>query len=306
LYVANNLTNTVSVINTMTETVIKTIPVGMKPHWLTVTPDGRHVYVANSVSATVSIIDTGTDEVIHTATTGPDPRGIGALPDGSAVFVVNHNSFSDASLTTIDPVTFSAETTPLPDIGVRSLAIADPTARIAGRVTFDGEPVAGAVLLAKQGDQQKGMAITNAAGDYSIFNLSQGIYDIHLDAQGHPAEIMPGQQTHPGRTTIVHFNLGTVDVEEITTNVPSMLNQNFPNPFSFATNIRYQLNRHTNVFLSIFDAQGNEVAILLNEEQTAGQHDILWQPTDIISSGIYFCRLQAGDATDMRKLLLMR
>ncbi|HEX9652602.1 MAG TPA: beta-propeller fold lactonase family protein [bacterium] len=305
LYVANNLANTVSVINTITETVAKTIAVGTRPYWMTVTPDGRHIFVTNGVSATVSIIDTGTDEVIHTATAGPDPRGIGALPDGSAVFVVNHNSFSEPSLSIINPLVFSVVKMPLPEIGVRSMAVADPTAKIAGRVTFDGEPVVGAILLAMQGDQQRGTATTNAAGDYSVFNLRPGVYDIHVDAENLPFEIVPDQHVGAGQTTIVHFNLGTTAVEEETTPATFHLSQNFPNPFNPATIIRYQLGQRSKVVLAIFDVRGNEIAVLVNDQQDASQYEISWQPSGV-SSGIYFYRLQVGDWAATRKLLFIR
>jgi len=55
--VTNPYSNTVSVIDTTTNAVVTTIPVGTYPHGVAVAPDGSHVYVANSNSNTVSIID---------------------------------------------------------------------------------------------------------------------------------------------------------------------------------------------------------------------------------------------------------
>ena len=49
VYVTNNLSNTVSVINTATNTVTATIPVGANPFGVSVSPDGSKVYVANNV-----------------------------------------------------------------------------------------------------------------------------------------------------------------------------------------------------------------------------------------------------------------
>jgi len=310
LYVANNLANTVSVINTITETVTKTIAVGTRPYWLTVTPDGRHVYVTNSASATVSIIDTGTDEVISTATAGPDPRGIGALPDGSAVFVVNHNSFSEPSLSIINPLVFSVVNMPLPEVGVRSIAVADPTARIAGRVALDGDPVVGAILLAMQGDQQRGTATTNAAGDYSIFNLRPGVYDVQVASENLPSQIVPGQHVGAGQTTIVHFNFGTTDVEEEITPATIHLSQNFPNPFIPETVIAYLLPRPSEAEISIFNLQGQKVVQLVRGYQAAGAHKIIWNGTDEsgrrVASGVYFYQLKADKFMQVRKMLVLR
>ena len=58
-YVANGGSNTVSVIDTATKTVVATVGVGSVPDGIAVTPDGTHVYVANSSSDTVSVIPVG-------------------------------------------------------------------------------------------------------------------------------------------------------------------------------------------------------------------------------------------------------
>jgi YVTN family beta-propeller protein len=65
-YVANAYDGTVSVIDTTTNTVVKTLSVGSSPQKLAVSPDGKRVYVANTSSNTVSIIDASTDTVIGT------------------------------------------------------------------------------------------------------------------------------------------------------------------------------------------------------------------------------------------------
>jgi YVTN family beta-propeller protein len=65
-YVANAYDGTVSVIDTTTNTVVKTLSVGSSPQKLAVSPDGKRVYVANTSSNTVSIIDASTDTAIGT------------------------------------------------------------------------------------------------------------------------------------------------------------------------------------------------------------------------------------------------
>src|SRR5215471_7070473 len=57
-YVTNSLSNTVSVIDMATNTVVATVPVGIEPIGVAITPDGTHAYVANLFSDTVSVIDT--------------------------------------------------------------------------------------------------------------------------------------------------------------------------------------------------------------------------------------------------------
>src|SRR5690349_8003716 len=57
-YVANSCSNTVTVIDTATNSLIATIPVGIAPEGIALTPDGTRAYVSNRVGNTVSVIDT--------------------------------------------------------------------------------------------------------------------------------------------------------------------------------------------------------------------------------------------------------
>ena len=65
-----NGANTVSVINTATNTVTATITVGTYPYGVSVSPDGSKVYVANNGDGTVSVINTATNTVTATITVG--------------------------------------------------------------------------------------------------------------------------------------------------------------------------------------------------------------------------------------------
>src|SRR5205814_8582260 len=65
-YVTNNGSNTVSVIDTATNTVVATIPVGFRPFGVAITPDGTRAYVTNENSNTVSVIDSATNTVVAT------------------------------------------------------------------------------------------------------------------------------------------------------------------------------------------------------------------------------------------------
>ena len=90
VYVTNSGgSNTVSVINTATNTVVATIPVGSVPQLLAVSPDGTRVYVPNQGSNTVSVINTATNTVVATIPVGSQPVGAGVSPDGARVYVTN-------------------------------------------------------------------------------------------------------------------------------------------------------------------------------------------------------------------------
>jgi YVTN family beta-propeller protein len=80
-YVTNAASNTVSVIDTASNTVVGTpILVGDNPFVVTVAPDGKHAYVTNLTSNTVSVIDTASDTVAATVPVGSNPVGVGIVP----------------------------------------------------------------------------------------------------------------------------------------------------------------------------------------------------------------------------------
>ena len=72
------------------------------------------------------------------------------------------------------------------------------------------------------------------------------------------------------------------------------LDQNYPNPFNPATKISYSLAEPGKVLLSVYDILGREVAVLVNNEQAAGTHEVSFNAGNL-SSGIYFYTLQSAN-----------
>ena len=93
-YITNSRDNTVSVIDTATNTVVGSpIHVGSKPMGVAVTPDGSKVYVANEGSNDVEVIDTATNTVEDSPiSVGIQPQGVAVTPDGSKVYIGNFGS----------------------------------------------------------------------------------------------------------------------------------------------------------------------------------------------------------------------
>ncbi len=93
-----------------------------------------------------------------------------------------------------------------------------------------------------------------------------------------------------------------------------ILYQNYPNPFNPSTTIKYQIPKSGLVQLKVYDILGREVAALVNEYQTAGEHLINFttdnnqQTTNPhqLSSGVYFYQLKSGNYTQTKKLVLMK
>jgi hypothetical protein len=84
-----------------------------------------------------------------------------------------------------------------------------------------------------------------------------------------------------------------------------VLQQNYPNPFNPSTNINFSLPKSAFVKLQVLDVLGNEVATLINGRLEAGPHQVSFAPQKL-SSGVYFYRLQAGDFSTMKKMVLMQ
>lgn len=85
------------------------------------------------------------------------------------------------------------------------------------------------------------------------------------------------------------------------------LSQNYPNPFNPETIISWQLATSSFVILKVYDVLGNEVATLVNEEQSAGSYRIEFSSKNSeISSGVYFYQLRAGDFVQTKKMILMK
>jgi YVTN family beta-propeller protein len=90
VYVTNTRpADTLSVIDTRTNTVIATIPVGDNPVGLAVSPNGSKVYVANYDDDHVSVIDTATNTVVANIPAISSGFGVAITPDGSKVYVTN-------------------------------------------------------------------------------------------------------------------------------------------------------------------------------------------------------------------------
>ena len=83
------------------------------------------------------------------------------------------------------------------------------------------------------------------------------------------------------------------------------INHNYPNPFNPSTLISYRLPQSGKVTLKVYDPVGNEVATLVNQEQSAGRHEVSFDAGHL-SSGVYICRIIAGDFVKTIKMSLVK
>ena len=81
--------------------------------------------------------------------------------------------------------------------------------------------------------------------------------------------------------------------------------QNYPNPFNPSTNIRYSVAKPGLVSIIVYDLLGRKVRTLVNKEQPAGNYTLQFNANEL-SSGIYFYRMQTGNFSETKKLILLK
>jgi hypothetical protein len=88
------------------------------------------------------------------------------------------------------------------------------------------------------------------------------------------------------------------------------LQQNYPNPFNPTTSIKYNLPIASDVNMTVYDITGRTVTTLEDAYQGAGSYLVQWSGIDdsgnSVSTGVYFCRLCAGDFSKTIKMLYMK
>ncbi len=109
------------------------------------------------------------------------------------------------------------------------------------------------------------------------------------------------------RKTDIAFNLISTGVKEVSAQTPKgfALEQNYPNPFNPSTKISYSLKNTEKVYLSVFNTLGQEIAVLVNDTQNAGSHEVMFSASNL-PSGTYFYRLQTGANVETKKMLLIK
>lgn len=88
------------------------------------------------------------------------------------------------------------------------------------------------------------------------------------------------------------------------------LHQNYPNPFNPKTTIRFDLPKDSNVNIYIYDILGRITKKLIDNKQNAGFKSIQWDATNNygkrVSAGIYLYKIQAGNFSQTKKMILLK
>ena len=144
-------------------------------------------------------------------------------------------------------------------------------------------------------NRTKGDSLTIAAGSNDFY-----LFDSHnnVNLGGGFVRVGGGNLTRTGIT-------GVTDVAERSLPAAYFLDQNYPNPFNPSTAIAFALPRETRVTLEVYNLLGQRVALLVDDVRPAGYYSQRFDGSSF-GSGIYFYRLNAGEVSFLKKMLLVK
>ena len=97
---------------------------------------------------------------------------------------------------------------------------------------------------------------------------------------------------------------------QIAVPIEYILKQNYPNPFNPSTTLKYEIPQAVQISLVIYDLQGKVISTMDTGLKPAGYYELEWHGLDDsgnpVSTGVYFCRLQAGEYTKTIKLVYLK
>lgn len=148
--------------------------------------------------------------------------------------------------------------------------------------------------------------LVDAGGTVVAFNNSTGNNPFTLTAPGPGVYRVNAGHKSPLRWDSVLVSISVTDVQDNSLNPNAYkLYANYPNPFNPSTTFVYSLPEASLTSLKIYDAIGNEVAVVVDEIKSAGIHQTEFDAAGL-SSGIYYYTLQAGSFIETRKMILLR
>lgn len=98
-----------------------------------------------------------------------------------------------------------------------------------------------------------------------------------------------------------------VGINVISTEIPDKFNlgQNYPNPFNPTTKFEFQIAEYGLLKLTIYNALGKEVTILVNQQLQPGTYETDWDAS-AYPSGVYYYRIESGNFTETKKMVLIK
>ena len=196
------------------------------------------------------------------------------------------------------------------DVIYKDLVIYTADTLIEGRVTIDGHnPGYAFKIYAFAQDTAQAAEWTDSTNGNFILPVSSKIYNYSIDVdQSGQNYYVDNIIAHPGDdSVIVNLSTSPTEAKQFPNSIPKKfaLDQNYPNPFNPTTTIKYSIPQSGLVKLVVYNILGEEVKTLVNQEQPAGSYNINFN-ADNLSSGIYFYKINAGNYSAVKKMILLK
>jgi hypothetical protein len=193
-----------------------------------------------------------------------------------------------------------------------ALATSNPGPRaLGGYVSTPDGICAGSVVYASVNGQIVDITVSDLDGYYSFEGIEPSTFTVSVvsvDGDGQIDQPVDAAFSDVGNANIVITPLSTGDVVPIPTT--SSLAQNYPNPFNAQTMIAFNLATAGNVQLDVFNMIGQKVTTLIDGNYNPGTYNVIWNGRDaagnVVSSGIYYYRLNSDGLTQTMKMTLLK
>jgi len=178
----------------------------------------------------------------------------------------------------------------------------------------DGVSMENTIITIKN---QNGMTVSegsvNASQMYMISGLEQGQLYL-ISATNDLYDTIEEVFTSNAMMSVKNFQFSSspLTADEDIDQVPArfVLAQNFPNPFNPVTTLRYTVPEQDLVYISVYNMRGNLVKNLVNTSQSPGIKTVRWDATDsqgnTVSAGVYLYKIQAGNFSQTKKMILLK
>jgi YVTN family beta-propeller protein len=311
LVVVNFAANGISIVDTDSNSetyrsVVASISTGSGSRTVAITPDGGLIYVGTDLGyLVISALSYG---VVSSVATGSGSRTVAITPDGGLLVilttegVINIYDIQEGSAT-YNQVVASVQT----GSGSSTFAISPDGGFLymiqeVGDVIFvglisltDPRGVLADGSEAPQTEVQVTIVDTVVAGEDPS--------TVAFDPSGSGTFIV----TNAGDYTVTVLGDPSSAVEPIE-EVRQI--RSYPNPFNQSTTIKFAVHEPVHVRIAVYDVRGRLVTTILDKKMAPGIHTAAWNGTDRrgrrVASGLYFCRLEAGEVVSTRKMMMLQ
>jgi len=145
-------------------------------------------------------------------------------------------------------------------------------------------------------------ALSNSSTSYLITWVTESGNQLQMEADS-----LPSGNVKVHSVSLTYIGTTPATLVKAPAQLPGsfMLAQNYPNPFNPSTQIQFSVPQAGFVSLKVFDMLGREVATLVHQELTPSSYSITWNAANV-ASGVYLYKLDAGNYSVTKKMVLMK